>query len=325
MKAEKQWINTSRFIGMVCVYLYHSEIYGLGDSPSGYLFTPFFMAIFYFVSGYLFFSSNKMPKVRYKNILNKMLWPYFIFCSLIYFPKMIVRGWDISFSDYFIQIAGGYASWFIASLIVLQLIVVSGIKWIRSPKSWFFIGIVCLITVQVLKDGGDNSPWYCLTALQTLPIFSLGGIYYQYEDKFIPCQNWWIVTILGLLYVTLVALLPPIRPINNFDDNLILLKIFVLLLGMVFVIFFSKIIPSNKLVQYIGRNTLPMYFMSGGFPLLYNLVAGNYLESSILTSIIIAIVSLLSSLVVTWLLKKYFPFVLDISLFLKRNKVDKSM
>lgn len=313
MKVELSWINTSRAIGMFCVYIFHSEIYSLGKSPSGYLFTPFFMAVFYFISGYLFYASNKGINERIIRILSKMLWPYFLFCSLIYFPKMCVRGMDIFFCDYIMQIAGGFVSWFIASLIVVQLLVLSLYKWIKNPLIWLAIGFISFIIVHLLKDGGDNSPWFCLTALQVLPIFALGGVYGRYEKSLNFIHNWWILLPLASLYLILVSNVIPVRLINDFDDDMLFIKILLTLLGTVFVVAFAKKFPPIRLLQFLGRNTLPMYFMSGGFPLLISIIFKQYAAPSVWTSSLVAILSLAIALTATYLINKYLPFMLDLT------------
>lgn len=142
MKNNIVWVDTVRAFGIFLVYLYHCEFYfGENTYELSIWYIPFFMAIFYFVSGYLFFMNKTVDlKKKINSICAKQLWPYFIFCSLIYFPKQMARGGYISFVDYAKQIVTGSASWFIASLIVLQILVIVSYRWIRKPSLYMLIG-----------------------------------------------------------------------------------------------------------------------------------------------------------------------------------------
>lgn len=311
---EKSWINTSRAIGIVCVYLYHSEIYMQGDSISGFLYTPFFMAIFFFVSGYLFFASKKGIKDRFERLLTKMLWPYFLFCSLIYFPKLLARGYDITLNGYFPNIFGGHASWFITALIVLQIIILAGYKWIKDSRLWLIIGVVFFCIVQFLNDGVDNSPWCYKTALQSLWIFALGGVFYKYEVRLVPYISWKSCAPIVAIYLAFVSILEPFALLRSFNNEMIILKVFVAILGMMGVIILSYQIKPGRIIQYIGRNTLPLYFMSGGFPLIYSFLLRSIPLNSFLLSILVFVLSIVSGIISTYLIKRYLPFMLDITL-----------
>lgn len=311
---EKSWINTSRAIGIVCVYLYHSEIYLHGDSITGFLYTPFFMSIFFFVSGYLFFASKKGIKDRFERLLTKMLWPYFLFCSLIFFPKILARGYNITLYGYFSNIFGGQASWFITAMIVLQIIFLAGYKWIKDSRLWLIIGVVVFCIVQFLNDGVDNSPWCYKTALQSLWIFALGGVFYKYEVRLVPYISWKSCAPIVAIYLVFVSILEPFALLRSFNNEMIILKVFVAILGMMGVIILSYQIKPVRIIQYIGRNTLPLYFMSGGFPLIYSFLLRSIPLNSFLSSILVFVLSIVSGIISTYLIKRYLPFMLDITL-----------
>ena len=50
------WVDNSKAICMIGVYLLHSEAYyGVGNFRLGIIFSPFYVNLFFFVSGYLLF------------------------------------------------------------------------------------------------------------------------------------------------------------------------------------------------------------------------------------------------------------------------------
>ncbi len=149
--------------------------------------------------------------------------------------------------------------------------------------------------------------------LQVLPIFTLGGTYGRYEKSLQFISNWWIVLALGLQYLILVSIIHPVRLINNFDDDMLFLKILLTLLGAVFVILFSQKLPPTRALQFLGRNTLPMYFMSGGFPLVISIIFKQYATPSVWISSLVAVLSLAIAIMATLLINKYLPFMLDIT------------
>ena len=51
---RKHWIDLTKAICMIGVYLKHSQIY-VGSADYGYWVDPFYVNAFFFISGYLFF------------------------------------------------------------------------------------------------------------------------------------------------------------------------------------------------------------------------------------------------------------------------------
>ena len=102
MNKQISWINIGRAICMCCVYFYHSENSGMENLEYSYFFRPFFLEFFFFISGYLMLIPGKRLDIKHKlnSILSKMIWPYFVFTTIIWVPKMIKHGRDIDFERY---------------------------------------------------------------------------------------------------------------------------------------------------------------------------------------------------------------------------------
>ena len=74
IKKRELWIDTLRGIAIFCVLIHHQ----MNEAP---LFTqfyaPFFMPVFFFVSGYLYKYSG--VKDNFRRICRTLLWPYVAF------------------------------------------------------------------------------------------------------------------------------------------------------------------------------------------------------------------------------------------------------
>lgn len=62
MKKDINWINWAKLYGMILVYIYHTSFY-LNIPSTGYaLYEPFFVNIFFFVSGCLPLWRKRLPE-----------------------------------------------------------------------------------------------------------------------------------------------------------------------------------------------------------------------------------------------------------------------
>ena len=144
------WINTGRALCMICVYIAHCNVYYLNHiSPLYFLYKPFYLAFFFFLSGFLFFKNldNFLFKKKISSILNKLVWPVIFFPSLIWVPKMIAHGGSIGLEAYLTDILGGTAAWFVSTIIVAQLI---SLLLVYVFKKRLFA--MLLISIPVVND-----------------------------------------------------------------------------------------------------------------------------------------------------------------------------
>lgn len=124
------WINTGRGICMLCVFIAHCNFYYLNNLlPIIFVFRPFYISFFFFLSGFLMLKdlSKFSFKRKIKNIMYKLLWPVLLYPTLIWIPKSLVHGRDVRIETYLLDLLGGTASWFVAALIVAQIILIIAI------------------------------------------------------------------------------------------------------------------------------------------------------------------------------------------------------
>ena len=112
----------------VLVILYHSEAYyGPGHTWS-WVFEPFFLSGFFFVSGYLFCKDIQSVSFisKLKQTFRVIVVPYFIFVLLLAIPKVIIG--HAALKQIVIDILMLRASWFVIAIAVMQLLFATVLK-----------------------------------------------------------------------------------------------------------------------------------------------------------------------------------------------------
>ena len=121
---------------MMAILLFHTEIYYTGTSIIGYnLYVTDALYLFFMLSGYLLYKNVGMIDIKYKlkSVLRNLLWPYFIFTSVMAVPKALAHGERVDNVWVLVQnVVTGQASWFIAALIVAEIMFVVTLRLCRG-------------------------------------------------------------------------------------------------------------------------------------------------------------------------------------------------
>ena len=80
-KTRIRWIDNARGICVFCVLLAHCK---LEHTYLQMIYTPFFLALFFFLSGYLF-NCHKDIKTDILKLVRNLIIPYFLLCFLLVF------------------------------------------------------------------------------------------------------------------------------------------------------------------------------------------------------------------------------------------------
>ena len=284
------WADFMRGIMMFLVILYHSEVYyGLGHSWS-WVFEPFFLSGFFFISGYLF--TKDITKVDFtsklKQVLRAIIVPYFIFVIIMALPKIVLG--HSSPRQIFIDIVMLRASWFVIAIAVMQLVysvilcIKSSVKnIIVSTGIMFLLGYALVVVYRNLPDWFVENHWLhskelpnrlpaCVNlAFVQSPFFALGILYRHFEYR-IPkylIENKKYLIISLLLYIVMYIYIDhsyigsSMCVVMNQYNN-ILFIFFIGLLGIWALMCVSFRIQNWKLINYIGRYSIVFYFLNGG-------------------------------------------------------------
>ena len=344
METSKQdivWINTVKTVGIFLVYLCHTEFYkDMRLVVFHSIYNPFFTNCFFFVSGYLLLGRqwktdyinqpfnkwyNAMPKGRsgrdlLLNIIFRIVFPTILFSSLLFIPKNIFRGDQLDIHAFLHDTIFGGSIWFTCSLAVSQLII-----WlllaarIKSRMAYIIISIFfACVAIYFAKDdsgayGTNNTPWFWKGGFIATLYLIGGGIYYNIEQ--------WVHRFLSSIYMMIFGLSLYIILLLNYGSKvLVSINVGILnLLGAVLsfvsillVIELCRKIPYNKAIEYIGRHTLILYFMSGAIPNVLAVITTKYFGANICTYIVCTIVSFIIAVPVTVFVNKYLLFLTDI-------------
>lgn len=203
MTASKRfdWADFMKGILMFLVILYHSEVYyGSGHSWS-WVFEPFFLSGFFFVSGYLF--TKDITKVSFwtkcKQTFRAILIPYFVFVILLAFPKVLIG--HAATEQIIIDILMLRASWFVIAIAAMQLLFAMVLKLRDSIENllvstgvFFAIGYLFVLMYRDCPQWILDNPWLhseelpnrlpaCFNlALIQSPFFALGIVFRHYES-----------------------------------------------------------------------------------------------------------------------------------------------
>ena len=91
------WVDMARGLAMLTILWAHTSVYYADGFASSYTLTVLnALAVFFFVSGYLFMSPDKEFSVGHKlrSVFRSLVVPYLIFTLAMAFPKAVAHGSD---------------------------------------------------------------------------------------------------------------------------------------------------------------------------------------------------------------------------------------
>ena len=240
-----------------------------------------------------------------------------------YLPKSLFHDNSFSLSQYLFDIFGGISYWFTSALVVSQLALAILFYIIKNKSIWvYFLSGIALFFIgtygNISRTGNtpeDFFPWFYLTGMEYSFIMILGGIYAYYEvkvDTFINQYRLPFMVIGMSIYITYLFNIEQFRMIGlgglwNLQGLLCICATTLMLVTL------CKRFDSNKIFDFISKNSIIFYFLSGTFPALWATVAHKLFDN---TSYFIALgvitLSLLSSFIATICINRYIPFVKDI-------------
>lgn len=265
-----EWIDTLRGICMLMILFFHTDVYYNNDVLIPYqMYVHNALATFFLISGYLFFLKGDISfKKRLTSIFKRLIIPYFVFTTIIMGIKVLLRNENFDV----LEILSGNASWFVSTLIVIELLFTIIYNRFKLPALLLFIISITflIISVYVTLPG----------ILSVIPIamvfFSIGMIWNYFSSK-ITINNKYcnILTITSCILISIIKVIEYHNGmtmtmyyvnISNwalfFTDSLLFMPIIILL---------SKYVSRINFINYIGRNSLYYYFMCGGIPYLVSL------------------------------------------------------
>ena len=324
-RAEISWVNWARAICIVLIYFAHSvEISGQPIQEWLHsLYTYVYVNVFFFVSGFLLLGKQVQPA----NILFRIVIPAVIFSTLEYFPKVLLRGGEMSAESFITQTLGGGTYWFLSALAVAQLIIwalqKSGIKNI-----WFYVvcsvviasaGIILSRSGITILDSDESFPWKYKQGMICTLFISAGALYGKYMgNRPLPV---WAFVLLSCVYVLGCVLWPErMGDSSVLYCSLQLSGFFWSLAGILCVVELCRRLPEWGPMRFVGRNTILFYMMSGAIPTVLTMLFSRFLALNTITLLLIFVLSFAIAMVLTMIIVRYLPFLKDLRTLSRRNK-----
>lgn len=255
---REMWIDSYRGLLFMIVMMYHSR---LEPTVLRWFTDPFFLAGFFFLSGYLFKPKN--IAIKFKGLFNTLLLPLLIYSFLIGILNSGYLGFLESFKTQFLL--GGDSVWFISCLIVTEVFFLA----FNKVTNYNTIGLIVLIILSLVgyvfitntpeKMLNNHLPWNIDTAVWIMVYFVFGFLYRSYGRNLTkPTASAFLV-----LYILLATVLGyyslgggNIDMHNNYVNNQIAYLVLSLTGGFASFIMFRSFNIQSKLLSEIGQYTL---------------------------------------------------------------------
>lgn len=277
MKERISWIDVARGIGIILVIYGHT----LGSSGHRYLIYSFHMPLFFFLSGLVFRSrSGETYKQSLMKDIKRIMIPYFIFAFASLFLWFIILPPENQTSStilkQFIGILYGNAShgylaintvlWFLPCLFITKQIFWFLSKLPKNLLAISLIGFSIIGYISSLYFSNLRFPYGFETALTGIVFFGMGYLWNFIPEKININLDRYIIFLTAIFAFLTIYFADLNWQIYGLQIDLRLNRLnnyfyfyIAAISGILATIFISKIIDKNRLLEYLGRNTMPLF------------------------------------------------------------------
>ncbi|GEM_PF-525228 len=319
------WINYTKAISMILVYLVHSQLYyGYMMDNLNVFIHPFYVNSFFFVSGYLLFkkqlSGNGDTGKLFHNIVFRLVIPSVLFSLIEFVPAHILRNKEYDLQDLFVKTIGGCTYWFTSALVIAELLI-AVMLLSRVKNIWFYVLFcsICfasglsLIYLYPSSDVTMSFPWQYRQGLLSIVFLILGGLYWRYETNIVRYLNFRYLLALVFLYTGILWFWPGNFHVLISMQDINIPGVAISLIGTLILIELCKYLPVLPLLNYIGRNTIGIYFMSGALPTVVGMALNRMIHYNSLVGLIsVFLISITTAVCATYFLNRFLPWIFDL-------------
>lgn len=282
------WVDSARGFCIFFVMMTHADKAELTIFP--HFFRPFFIPLFFVVSGYLF-NANRNWKDFLQREWRGLIVPYLcisFFWFLLKSPLALYRGQFLNYVvDTFYDIMTGRIYWFVACLCVVQLGYFILHKIYLHKANWYIklaTATLFLLTIFYLNNSARFHLWWNAdTALYAMGYFILGAIIKEtnFIIKNVHAKSRCISFLLLLLYIVLSYSINWSAIGLDYDlhnNNFGLMPFVNLLLSLIscsVVLYVCMNFNLGLYIKLLGEYSIVVYFLSGtGFTILNFIIFG---------------------------------------------------
>lgn len=307
MQNRKHWIDLAKGLAMIFIVFSHTGSGSLIDT----FYLPFFLNLFFFISGYLFKKDLEIiDEVKYLScrLFLPMLFLGTINSVIAYFVEgdnLLRRSIDL-----ILQMSSvNNDMWFIACLICCHFVFFLVFKMLRNQSLWSIGICLCLgiLASYVLTFSQIVLPFRLIRSFTYLFFFSIGVMYKEYENRMETIlSKWSTFFLIIILYVLVFAQYGSSEFYCSLGD------VGIGTIGVIALVIISKKIENCAWIEYIGRNTLVYYaFQSKAIKAIVMIMSMIGVKgSSISVRVLVTIFAIVILAIPSEIIRKWFPFLI---------------
>lgn len=264
--ARIKWVDYAKGISMMLVVLHHAisrDVDSVFYSEGLILFNDtlklFRMPLFFFLSGLFIYRSLQLDlrsffQKRIKNLLFVYtLWNIVWYVLVILIAFSLIKGQPANFAWIYSLYYDPPIYWFLFALIIF-----SSITYLFKNRVWLIFILSLVGYLLSISNGNHHSPTFLDEILRYYPMYLIG---YFFSMNFTAYESLikkgYSILLPG--YLVLVGFV-----LNSQFNNNGIIVFFFMVLGIAFGISLAKVlseIKGFKLVEFVGKNTLPIYIL----------------------------------------------------------------
>lgn len=315
------WIDAARGIAFLAVMFSHLRC---RNAEFMSLLSPFFLTVFFFISGYLF-KSNHSFKYVFEQRTRTLFIPLIVLSLVCSFDLS-----EVCHGDYSGLISGVKAAfiqgpdpsqrklWFIAALYVFSIAFYFVDKICKNNKMLFFVSFFLFLIncIYIYYLNGPYTYWYLHSLGLGCSYMGFGKLYKTYEPQLDRYFNKWTFLALSSFYVIFVFCSKVYY--SYVGSRFIIDSLTITLLGILLIIYISKKIAfKSRYITFVGANTLLYFAIHGkGYQFLQNWadkvsgICGNYWYTDLLFDILTVLIQAALLMIPTYFVNRYCQFIL---------------
>ena len=336
MKKRLNYIDIAKCIAIICIVLSHTVGYSTHLQPFRNFLYSFHVALFFMISGFLF-NTNKKTFEFIKNKFIRIMIPYFIWGILFLIPYMLFSSGikntlninaisdikELLFNTFYgngndFHLKQNSALWFLPALFTMEVIYYFIIKLVNKHPKLDLIALPIILLVNIITSTKLTFifPWGLNTTLNISIYFYLGYLINKYKilEKIKP------IFIPVLLILGFIGFIFNTQKITymNYGYGIIYLAMLSGICFSVAILLISKLINKNRILEYIGQNTMGILIFHKIVLLLFQsklgIISTKLINSSAYIELPIAIIcvilSVIVSLIITKIIRLFLPFLI---------------
>lgn len=251
-----------------------------------------------------------------------------MFSLIEFFPSHILRGHEFELSTFLYKTIGGCTYWFTAAWVVAELLLLL-LLLMRRKNVWFYLicsSIIFVLGQYLVKDdislfaSYPSLPWQYKHGMFAILFLALGGLYWRYETAINSLMNKYVLAVMLVAYVAALLIAPNYFRVLMSMLDVNIPGIVLSLLSIIILIELCKLLPSSKLLNYVGMNTIGFYFMSGALPIVLSMVMHRLMSSTNYGGLFLVFLGSLGiGLVAVYLMNKFLPWLFDLRQLRKKK------